>query len=135
MQPTALLAKAPGEHKDLVERYRASICAGRDLLSPAADAQFVRQREALSMSRVLSTEEVAAVQDIQSVHDAWIAAELAGDIEAVLRLCTADVRWLTPGSGEAVGPAAGRRLLSIASVQLEDIRATDIRIEVSGDLA
>jgi ketosteroid isomerase-like protein len=87
------------------------------------------------MSQALSTEEMAAVKHIQSVHDAWIAAELAGDIEGVLRLCTVDVRWLTPGSGEVVGRAAGRRLLNAGSAELEHIRTTDIRIEVSGGLA
>jgi uncharacterized protein (TIGR02246 family) len=82
-----------------------------------------------------STHAVAPVREIQSVHEAWIAAELAGNIEGVLALCTDDVRWLVPGDGEAVGLAAGRKLLSRASGRPEGIRTTDVRIEVSGDLA
>jgi ketosteroid isomerase-like protein len=82
-----------------------------------------------------SPDDVVAVQEIRGVHDAWIAAELAGDTEAVLRLCTDDVRWLTPNSGELLGPAAVRRFLSSGADCPDGIRATNIRIEVSGALA
>ena len=43
------------------------------------------------------TDNEAAVEAIRQVHDAWLAAELRGDVEQVLRLCTPDVRWLVPG--------------------------------------
>jgi uncharacterized protein (TIGR02246 family) len=87
------------------------------------------------MYPTLSPDDVAAIQEIRGVHDAWIAAELAGDIEAVVRLCTDDVRWLTPHSGELLGLEAVRRFLSSSADRPNDIQATDIRIEVSGALA
>ncbi len=80
------------------------------------------------------TENDAAVEAIRQVHDAWIAAELRGDIEGVFRLCTPDVRWLVPGSPVLEGREAGRQLLQAAHVALLDIRAGDVRIEHSGEL-
>jgi uncharacterized protein (TIGR02246 family) len=77
----------------------------------------------------------AAVEAIRQVHDAWIAAELRGDIEGVLRLCTPDVRWLVPGRPALEGREAARQLLQAGQVELLDIRAGDLRVEHSGELA
>jgi uncharacterized protein (TIGR02246 family) len=77
----------------------------------------------------------AAVEAIRQVHDAWIAAELRGDIEGVLRLCTLDVRWLVPGRPVLEGREAARQLLQAGQVELLDIRAGDLRVEHSGELA
>jgi uncharacterized protein (TIGR02246 family) len=76
-----------------------------------------------------------AHEAVKRVHEAWIAAELSGDIEGVLTLCTPDVRWLPPGCEMLVGRETGRRLLTNSQVDLESIEASDVRVEVSGDLA
>jgi uncharacterized protein (TIGR02246 family) len=81
------------------------------------------------------TDNGAAFEAIRPVHDAWIAAELRGDIEGVLRLCTPDVRWLVPGRPALEGREAARQLLQAAPMELLDIRAGDLRVEHSGELA
>lgn len=72
---------------------------------------------------------------IRNVHEAWIAAEVRGDYQTVLALCTDDVRWLAPDSSIVEGKDAGRRLLQDASVHLEKIETTDIRVEGTETLA
>ena len=81
------------------------------------------------------TDNQAAIAAIRQVHDAWLAAELRGDVEEVLRLCTADVRWLVPGRPVVEGREAARQLLQAAQVELLDIHAGDLHIEHSGELA
>jgi uncharacterized protein (TIGR02246 family) len=81
------------------------------------------------------TDNEAVFRAIRQVHDAWIAAELRGDIEGVLCLCTPDARWLVPGRPALEGREAALQLLQTAQVDLLDIRASDLRIEHSGDLA
>jgi len=80
------------------------------------------------------TDNETAAEAIRQVHDAWIAAELRGDIDEVLRLCTPDVRWLVPGRPALEGRDAARQLLQAAPGELLDIRAGDLRIEHSGEL-
>lgn len=82
----------------------------------------------------VTTDEVALVA-VRQLHEAWLAAELSGDIEGVLALCTSDVRWLPPGSGMLVGMEAGRRLLTNTQVELQNIVASDLHVEISGELA
>jgi len=81
------------------------------------------------------TDNEAAFEPILQVHDAWLAAELRGDVEGILHLCTPDVRWLVPGRPVLEGREAGRQLLQAAGVELMDIRAGDLRVEHSGELA
>jgi ketosteroid isomerase-like protein len=81
------------------------------------------------------TDNEAAFEAIRQVHEAWLDAELRGDIESILRLCTPDVRWLAPGRPVLEGREAGRQLLEGVQVELLDIRAGDLRIEHSGELA
>jgi ketosteroid isomerase-like protein len=81
------------------------------------------------------TDNEAAFEAIRQVHDAWLAAEIRGDAEGVLRLCTPDVRWLVPGRPILEGREAGRQLLQAADVELLDIRTGDLHIEHSGELA
>ena len=81
------------------------------------------------------TDNEAAFEAIQQVHEAWLAAELRGDVEGILRLCTPDVRWLVPGRPVLEGREAGRQLLQAAGVELVDIHAGDLRVEHSGQLA
>jgi ketosteroid isomerase-like protein len=77
----------------------------------------------------------AVLEAIRQVHEAWLAAELRGDVEGILRLCTLDVRWLVPGSRILEGREAGRHLLQETGLELIDIRAGDLRVEHSGELA
>jgi uncharacterized protein (TIGR02246 family) len=81
------------------------------------------------------TDNEATIAVIRQVHDAWLAAELRGDVEEVLRLCTSDVRWLVPGRPMVEGREAVRQLLQATHVELLDIRAVDVRVEHSGELA
>ena len=77
----------------------------------------------------------AAFEAIRQVHEAWLAAELRGDVEGILCLCTPDVQWLVPGHRLLEGREAGRQLLQAGGVELMDIRAGDLRVEHSGELA
>lgn len=88
----------------------------------------------MTHSRVV-THNDAAFEAIRQVQDAWIAAELRGDIEGVLCLCTDDVRWLVPGRIALEGREAARDLLQATHVDLLDIRASDLCVEHSGELA
>jgi uncharacterized protein (TIGR02246 family) len=81
------------------------------------------------------TDNEAAFEPIRQVHEAWLAAELRGDVEDILRLCTPDVRWLVPGRRVLEGREAGRQLLQAADAELMDIRTGDLRVEHSGELA
>jgi ketosteroid isomerase-like protein len=81
------------------------------------------------------TDDEVALEAVRHLHEAWLAAELSGDIEGVLALCTSDVRWLVPDSRMLVGREAARRLLREAQVELENIVASDLQVEISGDLA
>jgi len=81
------------------------------------------------------TENEAGPEAIRQVHDAWITAELRGDVDAVLSLCTHDVRWLVPGRPAVEGREATRQLLQAGHVDLLDIRTTDLRVECGGALA
>jgi ketosteroid isomerase-like protein len=81
------------------------------------------------------TNNEVALEAVRHLHEAWLAAELSGDVEGVLSLCTSDVRWLAPDSGMLVGREAGRHLLTDTHVELESIVASDLQVEISGDLA
>ena len=56
-------------------------------------------------------------------------------MDTVLNLCTPDVRWLVPGRPVLEGREAGRQLLQAPRVKLLALRASDVRVEQSGDLA
>lgn len=77
----------------------------------------------------------ADLEAICNLHEAWIAAELRGDYHAVLAMCTDDVRWLLPNSRVVQGKDAARRFLDDASVRLEEIQTTDMRVEGNDTLA
>jgi ketosteroid isomerase-like protein len=85
--------------------------------------------------RTSVTSDDVAHEAVRQVHEAWLAAELSGDIEGILTLCTSDVRWLAPDSEMVVGRDAGRRLLTNTQVELESIVASDVHVEISRDLA
>jgi uncharacterized protein (TIGR02246 family) len=81
------------------------------------------------------THNPAALDEIRQVHDAWLAAELRGDVKRILQLCTPDVRWLVPGRSVLEGREAGRELFQTPEVELLTLRTADMRVEQSGDLA
>jgi ketosteroid isomerase-like protein len=81
------------------------------------------------------THNPAALDEIRQIHDAWLAAELRGDVESILQLCTPDVRWLVSGRPVLEGREAGRQLLQAPQVELLALWAGDGRVEQSGDLA
>ena len=81
------------------------------------------------------THSQADLDEIREVHDAWLAAELRGDIDGILRLCTPDVRWLVPGRPVLEGREAGRELLQAPQVELLGLWTGDVRVEQSGELA
>ena len=81
------------------------------------------------------TSDDIAHEAVRQVHEAWLAAELSGDIEGLLTLCTSDVRWLAPDSEMVVGRDAGRRILTNTQLELENIVASDVHVEISRDLA
>jgi len=93
-----------------------------------------RRLPARNRSRSVGENE-AGPEAIRQVHEAWIAAELRGDIDAVLCLCTHDVRWLVPGRPAVEGREAARQLLQAGQVDLLEIRTSDLRVECSGELA
>jgi ketosteroid isomerase-like protein len=80
------------------------------------------------------TADELALEAVRRLQEAWLAAELRGDIEAVLALCTSDVRWLPPDSGMLLGRDAGRRVLIDTQAELDSIVATDLRVEIRGGL-
>ena len=83
---------------------------------------------------VVLSDNQAALVAIRQIHEAWLAAELRGEVESILRLCTHDVRWLIPDHPVLEGRESGRQLLR-AQVELLGLRAEDVRIEQSGELA
>jgi hypothetical protein len=54
------------------------------------------------------TDNEAAFEAIRQVHEAWLAAELRGGVDGILRLCTPDVRWLVPGRPHVANRALPR---------------------------
>ncbi|MGH7497287.1 MAG: nuclear transport factor 2 family protein [Gemmatimonadales bacterium] len=80
------------------------------------------------------TDDEVALEAVRHLHEAWLAAELRGDVAGLLALCTPDVRWLTPDSGMLLGREAGRRVLTDTQAELDSIVATDLHVEIRGDL-
>ena len=75
------------------------------------------------------------LQQIEDLHDRWIACELAGDAQGVLRLCTDDVQWLVPDRGLLVGKEAARALLAEPGAEIRAIETADVRIRGGGSFA
>lgn len=66
---------------------------------------------------------------IRRLHDAWLQAELRGDAEAVLDLCTQDIAWVPPSGPPTFGRDAGRDLLLASVVRLLSIQITDFELD------
>ncbi len=84
------------------------------------------------MTRELSAEDCAAIRD---VHDVWIAAEVRGDMQTVLALCSDDVQILTPNTEIVEGEAAVQEMLQPDAIKLDGIETRDLRVAGAGYLA
>ena len=84
------------------------------------------------MSCDLSAEDYAAIRD---VHDAWIAAEVRGDVQSVLALCSEGIQILTPNAEWVDGRAAVQQLLQRDAISVEGIETRDLRVAEAGGLA
>ena len=73
--------------------------------------------------------------EIMAVHQAWIDAEHRGDVEAMLSLCSADIRFFPPGLPARQGKDAAREVLKIPVDSIKDISISNIHVEISGSLA
>jgi ketosteroid isomerase-like protein len=68
---------------------------------------------------------------IEAIHARWIADELAGNLTAVLDVCTEDVIWLPPGGRPLRGRQTILHWLSGPPVRIHDLRLSNL--EISGD--
>lgn len=72
---------------------------------------------------------------IRGLHEAWIAAEVAGRVEDVLALAAPDV-VMQPPLGEAiVGREAVRALLAASAGAILRIETRDLAVEVADTIA
>jgi ketosteroid isomerase-like protein len=77
----------------------------------------------------------ADVAEIRRLEQEFVAAELSGDVDAVLAIRTDDVVWMAPGIPTAEGQAAVRRLLQGNPAHAIAFTVTPARTEAHGDLA
>ncbi len=73
--------------------------------------------------------------ELLQLHKDWIDAELRGDVEQVLKLCTDDVQFLTPGARLVVGKQAVREFLVTSAAPLISVETFDVSFEASETLA
>jgi ketosteroid isomerase-like protein len=66
------------------------------------------------------------LNQINGLHDLWIAKELEGDYAAVVLLCTEDIQWLPPDSPPIVSKEEIRSYLTRHQVKLLSVDATDL---------
>lgn len=84
------------------------------------------------MTHELTPDDCRAIRD---VHDAWIAAELRGDIQSVVALCADDIRIFTPNAAIVEGKRAVQEMLQQDATKLDGIETTDLRVAGTGYLA
>lgn len=80
----------------------------------------------------LSEQDLAAIQD---VHDRWINAELHGNHDQVIELCTDDVNWIPPNAPPLNGKHAISAYLDNNRVILQDIQLQNIEIHGNDSVA
>ena len=73
--------------------------------------------------------------ELLQLHNNWIDAELRGDVEQVLKLCTDDVQFLPPDAKLVVGKQAVREFLVTSASPLIRVDTFDVRFEASETLA
>jgi uncharacterized protein (TIGR02246 family) len=72
---------------------------------------------------------------IKQVHRTWLEAEINGQIEVLLSLCTPDVILIPPDSPVLCGKELIRNWLVDDQVEIKDIEISDFRIEGDGSMA
>lgn len=77
----------------------------------------------------------SAPPELVRVHQEWIEAELRGDVERLLELCTDDVRFLAPGAELLTGKPAVRAFLEAGDSKLLSVETSEVRFEVGEALA
>ena len=73
--------------------------------------------------------------ELLRLHNNWIDAELRGDFEQLLKLCTDDIQFLTPDARLVVGKQAVREFLVTSASPLISVDTFDVRFEASETLA
>ena len=73
--------------------------------------------------------------ELLRVHQEWIDAELRGDVELLLNLCTDDIQFLVPGAELVAGKAAVRAFVERNESQVLSIDTADVHFEVGKNLA
>ena len=69
-----------------------------------------------------------------TLHHEWRRAEQRGRCRDVLTLCTTDAAWMAPG-GRVFGTEAARLLYGRRTLEVVDVKTSDIRIAGGGRLA
>jgi ketosteroid isomerase-like protein len=71
---------------------------------------------------------------IRALHDLWMRAETAGDVDLILGLCAPDVCWITDTADVRLGHEAGRELLT-GGVPLLDLQTEITSLYGTRDIA
>ena len=79
--------------------------------------------------------EVDGPPELLRVHQDWIDAELRGDVEQLLELCTNDIQFLAPGAELITGKNAVRDYLERSDSQVLSVDTFDVHFEVDESLA
>ena len=73
--------------------------------------------------------------ELLRVHQKWIDAELRGNIEDLLKLCTDDIQFLAPGAKLIAGKSAVRAFLERSNSQPLSIDTAELHFEVDRSIA
>jgi uncharacterized protein (TIGR02246 family) len=75
------------------------------------------------------------VEAIKSIHDRWIAKELAGKSSQIVDLCTNDIQWIPPDARPVVGREAVANYLDAIKAEIKEVEITDLWIRGSDSVA
>jgi ketosteroid isomerase-like protein len=81
---------------------------------------------------VLATADIDVVRQLEQQ---WLAAELAGNVAALLDLCCDDILFVPPSGPPIRGKVAIRNWLSMPQDRIEDIRLTPITLDGDASVA
>jgi ketosteroid isomerase-like protein len=73
--------------------------------------------------------------EIMAIHKTWIDAERRGDVDAMLSLCSSDIRLFAAELSTKQGKHAVREFLQTSVGSIQNINISNIEIEISGSLA
>jgi ketosteroid isomerase-like protein len=76
-----------------------------------------------------------AMSEIERIHSAWIAFEVAGKNHNLITLCAEDVELGPPDAPPVLGREAVSAQLRCSNVRIHDIEITDRRIRGSDEIA